>query len=75
MNDKMFLLFTDIFRDVGDRHYSEVQRHPGGRVSTKVILVKCQCQSSVGDSCQVLVILVKCQQKCYSCEAGDLMIE
>ena len=26
-------------RDVGDRHYSEVQRHPGGRVSTKVIQV------------------------------------
>ena len=29
-----------IVRDVGDRHYSEVQRHPGGRVSTKVIHVK-----------------------------------
>ena len=30
----------DIIRDVGDRHYSEVQRHPGGRVSTKVSHVK-----------------------------------
>ena len=30
----------DIIRDVGDRHFSEVQRHPGGRVSTKVIHVK-----------------------------------
>ena len=26
----------DIIRDVGERHYSEVQSHPGGRVSTKV---------------------------------------
>ena len=55
MNDKMFLFFTNIFRDVGDRHYSEVQRHPGGRVSTKVIPVKCQRQSSVSDSCQMSV--------------------
>ena len=53
----MFLFFTDIFRDVGDRHYSEVQRHPGGRVSTKVILVKCQCQSSVSKKA-ILVKLV-----------------
>ena len=30
----------DHIRDVGDRHYSEVQRHSGGRVSTKVIHVK-----------------------------------
>ena len=72
----MFLLFTDIFRDVGDRHYSEVQRHPGGRVSTKVIPVKCQLfLPSVSDSCQMSVILVKCQQKGDSCQAGDLMIE
>ena len=37
---KMNLSMMMIIRDVGDRHYSEVQRHPGGRVSTKVIHVK-----------------------------------
>ena len=34
---KMMPSMMMIIRDVGDRHYSEVQRHPGGRVSTKVI--------------------------------------
>ena len=48
------MVIDDIIRDVGDRHYSEVQRHPGGRVSTKVIHVMCSSDDSEDNDSEIV---------------------